>query len=113
MSQEKGDEPSALPPDVQSALAEYGVDSNDEVKLRQLLERFAPTYNLFRLSPAAARRWKCRYRILIEAGYCDGMSVAEAYARALLLLLSKGDTPTSLRRSDGTDQSGPGRLLPS
>ena len=78
-----------LPPDVETALGERGITTSDEVELRRLLERHAPSYNLFRLSPAASRRWKCRYRILLEAGYCDGMSAAEAYARALLLLLSR------------------------
>ncbi|MGO8951372.1 MAG: hypothetical protein ACLQUY_27705 [Ktedonobacterales bacterium] len=87
MSQANRDEPSELPLEIQSALAKHGIVSNDEVELRRELERYALTYNLFRLSPAAARRWKCRYRVLLEAGYCDGMSVAEAYARALLLLL--------------------------
>ena len=79
-----------LPEDVLVALSERGVTATGEVALRCLLEKYASTYNLFRLSPAAARRWKCRYRVLLEAGYCDGMTVAEAYARALLLLIPTG-----------------------
>ena len=81
-----GDEPE-LPDNVQRALSDRGISVTGEVALRCLLERYASSYNLFRLSPAAARRWKCRYRVLLEAGYCDGMTVAEAYARALLLLM--------------------------
>jgi hypothetical protein len=76
-----------LPDDVQRALSGRGITATGEVALRRLLESYAPTYSLFRLSPAASRRWRCRYRVLLEAGYCDGMTVGEAYARALLLLL--------------------------
>ena len=79
-----------LPEDVQRALSKRGITATGEVELRRLLERYASSYNLFRLSPAAARRWKCRYRVLLEAGYCDGMTVVEAYARALLLLVPGG-----------------------
>ncbi|HEX6798183.1 MAG TPA: hypothetical protein VF116_10780 [Ktedonobacterales bacterium] len=65
-----------------------GVAARDEVALRRALERLVPGYNLFRLTPAAAKRWKCRYRILLAQGYYDGQSAAEAYARALLAALS-------------------------
>jgi hypothetical protein len=86
-----GEPPSLeLPDDVQRALSERGISATEEVPLRCLLETYASSYNLYRLSPAAARRWKCRYRVLLEAGYCDGMTVAEVYARALLLLMPGG-----------------------
>ncbi len=81
------DEPPELPPEVVAALAEHGIAATDEVSLRRALEQHTPSYSLFRLSPAAVKRWKCRYRVLLEAGYYDGMSAAEAYARALLAML--------------------------
>ena len=56
----------------------------DEVGLRQALDARVPGWVLYRLTPAAAKRWKCRYRVMIEAGYYDGMTVPEAYARAVL-----------------------------
>ncbi|MGZ3601178.1 MAG: hypothetical protein ACXWQR_01230 [Ktedonobacterales bacterium] len=76
-----------LPGEVVDALAERGVTENDEVALRQELELRVPGYNLFRLTPAAVKRWKCRYRILLDAGYYDGQSAREAYARALLAVI--------------------------
>lgn len=77
----------ALPADVDAALETRGVAVRDEVALRQLLEQHLPGYTLYRLTPAAARRWKCKYRIMFEATYFDCQSVAEAYARALLASL--------------------------
>ncbi|HEX8033554.1 MAG TPA: hypothetical protein VF510_06890 [Ktedonobacterales bacterium] len=76
-----------LPGEVVDALAACGVTEHDEVALRQELERRVPGYNLFRLTPAAVKRWKCRYRILLDAGYYDGQSAREAYARALLAVI--------------------------
>lgn len=77
----------ALPADVDAALEARGIASRDEVALRQLLEQHLPGYTLYRLTPAAARRWKCNYRIMFEATYFDCQSVVEAYARALLASL--------------------------
>lgn len=76
-----------LPDELRDALTACEVVEIDEVALRQALEAHVPGYSLLRLTPAAARRWKCRYRILLEAGYYDGQSAAEAYARALLAVL--------------------------
>lgn len=73
-----------LPDDVATALAEHGVEARDEVGLRRELEQRLPGYTLYRLTPAATRRWKARYRIMFEADYFDSQTVAEAYARALL-----------------------------
>jgi hypothetical protein len=87
---EPGQEPS-LSSEVIERLAMYGVQQNGEVELRRLLESHAQTYTLYRLAPAAARKWKARYRIMIGATYLDCQSAAEAYARALLLTL---DEPT-------------------
>ncbi|HST88166.1 MAG TPA: hypothetical protein VLJ14_07290, partial [Ktedonobacterales bacterium] len=83
-----------LPDELAAALERLGVERRDEVSLRRALEARVPGYNLFRLTPAAARRWKCRYRILLDAGYYDGQTAAEAYARALADVLSRDQPPT-------------------
>lgn len=83
---EPGQDPS-LPADVIERLASHDIALSGEVELRRLLEAHAQTYTLYRLTPAAARKWKARYRIMIGATYLDCQSVAEAYARALLLIL--------------------------
>lgn len=77
----------ALPADVDAALEARRIAVRDEVALRQLLVQHLPGYTLYRLPPAAARRWKCKYRIMFEATYFDCQSVVEAYARALLASL--------------------------
>jgi hypothetical protein len=76
-----------LPADVKQALAEHGIADAGEVALRLQLEARVPGYSLYRLTPAARKRWKCRYRIMLEEGYYDGGSPAEVYARALLATL--------------------------
>jgi hypothetical protein len=76
-----------LPQEVAEALAAHGIAARDEVGLRRELERHLPGYTLYRLTPAATRRWKARYRIMFEANYFDCQTVAEAYARALLAAL--------------------------
>jgi hypothetical protein len=76
-----------LPDDVIAALVARGVDAHDEVGLRRELERHLPGYTLYRLTPAAMRRWKTRYRIMFEAAYFDCQTAAEAYARAILAAL--------------------------
>jgi len=60
----------------------------DEVGLRIVLEAHVAGYDLHRLTPAAAKRWKTRYRLMIDAGYYDGATPAEAYVRALLAVLA-------------------------
>lgn len=79
---------SHLPEDIDAALASCGIEVRDEVGLRLALEEHLQGYTLYRLTPAAARRWKCRYRIMFEATYFDCQTVAEAYARALLASLT-------------------------
>jgi hypothetical protein len=76
--------PERLPDDVEAALSACGISVRGEVGLRLALEEHLKGYTLYRLTPAAARRWKCRYRIMFEATYFDCQTVAEAYARALL-----------------------------
>lgn len=77
-----------VPGDVAAALAAHRVMARGEVALRQALEARLPGYTLHRLTPAAARRWKCKYRIMFGATYFDCQTVAEAYARALLATFS-------------------------
>ena len=76
-----------LPDEVDVALTERRIEVRDEVGLRLALEERLKGYALYRLTPAAARRWKCRYRIMFEATYFDCQTVAEAYARALVASL--------------------------
>ena len=76
-----------LPADLQEALVRHGVMESGEVALRRVLEARVPGYSLYRLTPAARKRWKCQYRIMLEQGYFDGRSPAEVYARALLATL--------------------------
>jgi hypothetical protein len=73
-----------VPETLRAALIEQGITAVDEVALRVALERRLPSYTLYRLTPAASRRWKCQYRLMFGATYIDCQTVAEAYARALL-----------------------------
>lgn len=90
---EPGQDP-PFPSDVLERLANYDIHQAGEVELRRLLESRAQTYTLYRLAPAAARKWKARYRIMIGDTYLDCQSAAEAYARALLLTVD-GQAPAS------------------
>lgn len=76
-----------MPDDVLDALREHALPE-DEIGLREALEARVPGWELFCLTPAASKRWKCRYRVLMGAGYYDGATAAEAYARALLATLT-------------------------
>ncbi|HEY7982558.1 MAG TPA: hypothetical protein VID73_00235 [Ktedonobacterales bacterium] len=84
------DEP-PLPGDLAAALAARGLPARGEVALRRALESHLPGYSLYRLLPAAARRWKTRYRLMSGATYHDGQTAAEAYARALLAAVERGE----------------------
>jgi hypothetical protein len=77
-----------LPDEVVAQLVAHGIVARSEVALRQDLEQTLSGYTLCRLTPAAARRWKARYRLLFGADYLDGQTPAEVYARALLAVLS-------------------------
>ncbi|HEX6818768.1 MAG TPA: hypothetical protein VF120_10365 [Ktedonobacterales bacterium] len=76
-----------LPADVVIELEWRAVTARNEVELRRALERRLPGYTLYRLLPAARRRWKCQYRIMFGDTYLDCQTVSEAYARALLAML--------------------------
>ena len=73
-----------LPADLVEALRARRLPTEDETELRRALEVILPGYSLFRLTPAAVRKWKVRYRLMAGDDYYDGQSVCEAYARALL-----------------------------
>ncbi len=83
MSAPEDPEPS-LPADVVAALAARGLPTEGEVALRRALEARLSGYTVHRLLPAAARRWKTRYRLMAADAYYDGASIGEVYARALL-----------------------------
>jgi hypothetical protein len=76
-----------LSEEIQHALIAHGIAAVDEVALRIELERRLPAYTLYRLTPAAARRWKSKYRLMFGDTYLDSQTVAEAYARALLAIM--------------------------
>ena len=84
---------SELSDEIHQALLDRGVTTLDEVALRVELERRLPAYTLYRLTPAASRRWKCKYRLMFGDTYLDCQTVAEAYARALLAIMP--DMPES------------------
>lgn len=73
-----------LPEEVRAELRARGHPTEGEVALRQALEAYLPAYSLFRLPPAAVKRWKARYRLLTGTTYFDGQTPAEVYAHALL-----------------------------
>jgi len=72
-------------------LAQYGITAIDEVALREALEERVETYTLIKLAPWPARRWKCRYRLMMRDHMYDAQSATEAYALGLLAALA---TPT-------------------
>lgn len=73
-----------LPGDVAATLRARGLPTGGETALRLALEAHLPGYSLYRLTPAAVKRWKVRYRLMAGDAYYDGQTVEEAYARALL-----------------------------
>ena len=81
-----------LPDSLHQTLIEHDITSFDEVSLRETLEHQVSTYTLIKLAEWPARRWKCRYRLMMGDGMYDAQSVAEAYALALLAALDRGET---------------------
>ena len=82
-----------LPETLQAQLANFGITELDEVALRQALETHVQTYTLIKLADWPARRWKCRYRLMLRDVMYDAQSVPEAYALALLATLQQPSTP--------------------
>jgi hypothetical protein len=78
-----------LPETLQTQLASFGITDLDEVALRQALEARVQTYTLIKLADWPARRWKCRYRLMLRDVMHDAQSVPEAYAIALLAALQQ------------------------
>jgi hypothetical protein len=75
-----------LATELQERLTCHGITNFDEVTLRQELEQRVATYTLIRLADWPARRWKCRYRLMMASSMHDAQSVPEVYALALLAL---------------------------
>jgi hypothetical protein len=80
---------SVLPETLQAQLIDHGIHDFAEVALREALETHTPTYTLIRLADWPARRWKCRYRLMMGDAMYDAQTVPEAYALGLLALLNK------------------------
>ncbi len=78
-----------LAEELQKQLARHGIVDYGEVALRESLEVQCETYMLIKLAPWPARRWKCRYRLMMGDGMYDAQTAAEAYALGLLALLDK------------------------
>ena len=78
-----------IPEELDRRLAQQGITAIDEVSLREALEARVETYTLIKLAPWPARRWKCKYRLLMGEKMYDAQSVAEAYAIGLLTVLEK------------------------
>ena len=74
--------------ELQAQLAQHGITDYAEVALREALEAHSQTYTLIKLAPWPARRWKCRYRLMMGDKIHDAQSAAEAYALGLLAVLS-------------------------
>mgnify|MGYP001179682765 CR=1 FL=1 len=72
-----------IPEELRLQLAQHGFTNFDEVALREALEARVETYTLIKLAPWPARRWKCRYRLMMSNRFYDAQSVDEAYAMAL------------------------------
>jgi hypothetical protein len=89
----------ALADDVALALRTRSIMAQTEPDLRRALERHVAGDTLYRLTPAAARRWKCRYRLMLPLGYFDGQSAAEAYGRALIAAID-AEAPDSARQQE-------------
>lgn len=73
-----------LSEELQAQLKQHGVTDYGEVALREALETHVTTYTLIKLADWPARRWKCRYRLMMGDTFYDAQSVPEAYALALL-----------------------------
>jgi len=91
-----------LPETLQRQLTQYGITDFGEVALREALEARVSTYTLIRLADWPARRWKCRYRLMMGEGMYDAQSVAEAYALGLLSTFKGSSTAQSSDRAAET-----------
>lgn len=76
-----------IPEELRLQLTQHGCTNFDEVALREALETRVETYTLIKLARWPARRWKCRYRLMMRDRFYDAQSAAEAYARGLAATL--------------------------
>ena len=76
-----------IPEELQHQLTQHGITDFDELTLREALETRVETYTLIKLAPWPARRWKCRYRLMMGDAFYDAQSVVEAYAMGLVAVL--------------------------
>ncbi|MEO8971452.1 MAG: hypothetical protein ABI406_07635 [Ktedonobacteraceae bacterium] len=83
-----------LPEELRTQLAQHGITDTAEVALREALEQHVETYTLIKLARWPARRWQCRYRLMMGDNFYDAQSVAEAYALGLVSMLD-----TTLRKA--------------
>lgn len=90
-----------LPDTLQEQLAQHGIIASDESALRETLEQYVETYTLIKLAPWPARRWRCRYRLLLRDHMYDAQSASEAYALGLLAALSNAGVPQKPPPSEG------------
>lgn len=74
--------------ELQAKLDTHGITICDETGLRELLEEHIETYTLYKLAPWPARRWKCRYRLMMRDQVYDAQSIEDVYAQALLAQLA-------------------------
>lgn len=81
-----------IPETLQQQLARHGIVDTGEVALREALEERVGTYTLIKLAAWPARRWKCRYRLMMRDQMYDAQSATEAYALALLAALNTPPT---------------------
>jgi len=86
---------------LQERLTCQGITNFDEVMLREELEKRATTYTLIKLADWPARRWKCRYRLMMGSSMHDAQSVPEAYALALLALSERVESVEPIANSGG------------
>ncbi len=80
---------SELSPELAAQLRAHGLDEEDEVSLRRLLDESVPSWTLIRLNTIAAKRWKARYRLMLGDQWYDAATVSNTYALALLALLQQ------------------------
>lgn len=78
-----------LPETLQEQLRQHTITDFGEVALRETLEAHVETYTLIKLADWPARRWKCRYRLMMGDAIYDAQSVPEAYALALVAFFKK------------------------
>jgi hypothetical protein len=81
-----------IPEELHRQLAQHGVTAIDEVALREALEAHTETYTLIKLAPWPARRWKCKYRLMMGDKFYDAQSAVEAYAMGLLAALENSSS---------------------